>query len=251
MSIHTTCSTPALECFAAGLSRLESTAGLVQAAIGVSMHALDDVEPARVEDQILQLALRVDRRVHGRQFQARLAHLHDVLFEEEGFFGNSTNYYSPLNSYLPAVLASRRGIPVTLALVYKAVAEHLGIDVVGLNTPYHFLVEVRDGGERMIVDPFLGGRILTLEDVHKLLLSPRLVENEESLATDPTAVRSATFPRKLRHIPAATHRQWLARILANLQHIFGRRGFCTDHAAMTELQQMLEQHSGDSHDWSR
>src|SRR6185295_15988212 len=104
------------------------------------------------------LADRVRARVHGRQVQARLAPLHDVLFEEEGFTGNTTSYYSPLNSYLPAVLESREGIPVTLSLVYKAVADQIDIPVVGLNTPYHFLVEVRGGSERMVIDPFLCGR---------------------------------------------------------------------------------------------
>jgi regulator of sirC expression with transglutaminase-like and TPR domain len=241
MSTDTICNLTAREYFAAQLSQLETTEGLVRAAIGISMHALDDVAPARVETHIRQLASRVERRVRGRQIQARLAHLHDILFEEEGYYGNTLDYYSPLNSYLPAVLESRRGIPVTLALVYKAVAAHLNIHVVGLNTPYHFLVEVRDGGEHMIVDPFLGGRVLTHDDVLKLLLSPRMpADGSVTGAAEGESAAARKPPRLNVRFPTATHRQWISRMLANLQHTFGRRGFCTDHAAMTELQQMLE-----------
>ena len=242
MSTQTICNAAALDFFTRQFHHLESTTGLVRAAIGISMHALDDVDPNQVEDHIFQLARRVKQRVRGRQLQAKLAHLHEVLFEEEGFFGNTTHYYSPLNSYLPAVLESHLGIPITLALVYKAVAEHLGIRVVGLNTPYHFLVEVRDEGERMIVDPFLGGRVLTHEDVRKLLFEARPRHNSRSPQwEDPDSHPAAEGRRMPAMLPIASHRQWLARILANLQHVFGRHGFCADHAAMTELQQRLDQ----------
>lgn len=250
MSTQTLCNMVAFEFFADQLPRLESTRGLVRATIGVSMHALDDVDPGQVEDRMRQLAQRVQQRVRSRQIQARLAHLHDVLFEEEGFFGNTTNYYSPLNSYLPAVLESRQGNPVTLALLYKAVAAHLGIHVVGLNTPYHFLVQVRDGKERMIVDPFLGGRVLTDREVRKLLM-PGAASPGEAAAVSSSSHSELGGERDIpaANLPIATHRQWLARILANLQHIFGRNGFAADYTAMTELQKRLEQQPFHRRNW--
>ena len=51
------------------------------------------------------------------------------------FGGDGAVYSSPLNSYLPAVLETRRGIPITLALIYKAVAERVGLEVDGINLP--------------------------------------------------------------------------------------------------------------------
>lgn len=253
MSTQTLCNRVAFEYFDDQLPRLESTRGLVRATIGVSMHALDDVDPEHVEERMRQLAERVQQRVRSRQLQARLAHLHDVLFEEEGYFGNTTNYYSPLNSYLPAVLESRRGIPVTLALLYKAVAAHLGIHVVGLNTPYHFLVQVRDGDERMIVDPFLGGRVLTGREVRKLLMpgaSSLDRHPADSLLTDgESRGGDGEGDTPISGLPIATHRQWLARILANLQRIFGRHGFAVDYSAMTELQKRLENYPYHRRNW--
>ena len=65
-----------------------------------------------------------------------------VLFEEEGFAGNLERYYNALNSYLPVVLNARRGLPIVLGLIYKAVGESAGLLVEGINAPGHFLVRI-------------------------------------------------------------------------------------------------------------
>src|SRR5207253_2280148 len=83
-------------------------------------------------------------------------------------------YYSPANSYLPEVLRTRRGLPITLVLIYKCVAERIGLEVQGINSPGHFLAAVRRGernknaekrGGWMYVDPFYGGELLNRDDV--------------------------------------------------------------------------------------
>ncbi len=224
MNAPTLCNRAAYRFFARQLEELNTMPGLVRAAIAISMHALDDVQPLEIERQLDALAQRASRRVRGDQLQARLAHLHEVLFEEEGYCGNLTAYYSPLNSYLPAVMESRQGIPVTLCLVYAAVAHRMGLRVVGLNTPLHFLVEIRTRRERMIVDPFVRGRVLSVAEVHQLLY-----RSAGGVGMCPPA-----------QLPVATHRQWLARIIGNLQHIFARAGYQDDFAAMTELQDALQ-----------
>ena len=67
--------------------------------------------------------------------QAILANLHEILFTEEGFRGNTSDYYNPRNSFLPAVLESHRGIPLTLSLIYKAVGGRLGLAIRGSTAP--------------------------------------------------------------------------------------------------------------------
>ena len=64
-----------------------------------------------------------------------------MLFEVFGLRGNAEDYYNPANSYLCDVLATRRGLPITLSLVYKLVAEGVGLEVHGVNAPGHFLVD--------------------------------------------------------------------------------------------------------------
>jgi regulator of sirC expression with transglutaminase-like and TPR domain len=93
--------------------------------------------------------------------------LNHALFELEGFRGNQEAYGDPRNSDLEIVLTRRRGIPITLSVLYVEVARRLGLDAHGVGFPGHFLckvLEVSDVPAReLIVDPFFG-RVLSLED---------------------------------------------------------------------------------------
>lgn len=218
------CRPVAYELFESQLPTIDSLSSLLLAAIAISMHALDDVTPEVELKQLRALADRVRSRVQSNDPQTLVAHLHDVLFEEEGFTGNTEHYYNPLNSYLPAVLESKRGIPITLTLVYKAVAEYVGLHVEGVNAPAHFLARIHVGHDIMLVDPFWSGRCLTLEEVYARL--------------DEVAQRPV--PRLPGALPTATHREWLTRMLANLRAIFTETGRRDDLAAMNELQALLE-----------
>lgn len=219
------CSSRAYRLFADQLPELESTDALVKASIAISMHALDDVDPEIVCKRLQQFADRVCSRVHSRQISAMLSHLHDVLFEEEGFTGNTTGYYEVLNSFLPAVVESRKGIPVTLALVYKYVAERVGLEVEGINAPGHFLVRVRDGHAWMIVDPFDGGRALSRREAsHRIAQVSGISEDEAEKLLTPTS-----------------HSQWLNRILNNVRHNLARENRVHDLEAMTELHDLLHE----------
>lgn len=212
------CRAAAYELFAAQLPSLDDTESLVLAATAVSMHALDDVQSADVLARLDALAARVERRLQSGQPQAIHAHLHQVLFDEEGFRGNTHDYYSPLNSYLPAVLQSKKGIPISLALIYKAVAERLGLPVEGVNAPGHFLVRVRAGRDEMIVDPFRCGQVLSTAEAASRVAQVSGVASSFSTL-----------------LPAASHRQWLGRILRNLRCIFANAGCRNDLAAVDEL----------------
>ena len=221
------CRPRAFHFFAHQLPALNTTEGLLNAAIAISMHAIDDVAPESVRARLLGLSQRVRRRVHGRQSQALLAHLHEVLFREEGFFGNRKDYYNPENSYLSAVLETRRGIPVTLCLIYKVVAEGIGLEVEGVNAPGHFLARVKTADSVMIVDPFFGGGILTDSEA---------LGRIEQITGRPTLGNP-------QHLAPAMHAQWISRMLVNLQHVFASTNRRGDLVAMQELQSLLD----DSH----
>ncbi len=148
-----------------------------------------------------------------------VAQLHELLFEEWDFTGNTSDYYAPDNSYLPRVLQSRRGIPVTLALIYKAVAQQIGLIARGINAPVHFLAAVEVDGSWMIVDAFDSGRMLTRDEVFDRLdkLTGMPVERSDAM------------------LATASHPQWLARIIRNLEQNFEREGRQADVLAMREL----------------
>ena len=226
------CHPTAYATFERELPHVDTTAGLFRAAFAIARHERPDADVAHGEATIAELADTVRRRVHSANIEAKLAHLHDVLFDVVGFVGNVEDYYNPANSYLPDVLRTHRGLPITLVLVYKCVAEQLGLVVRGINSPGHFLAAVQNGepidsptkpDAWMYVDPFYGGELLDRSDVCR-----RIAET--------TGRVSAESPAWL---APATHRQWLGRMLNNLQAVFAHTGRERDLYAMQELQELL------------
>lgn len=217
------CTPEAFRFFSEQMPELHTTQGLVRAATAVSMHAFDDVIAEHVEGEIQNLALRVLARCRSGQPAARLAHLHDVLFEEAKFVGNIDNYYFALNSYLPVVLRTRCGLPILLALVYKAVGEQVGLQIEGLNTPGHFLTRVHTDEGWQIIDPFYSGQALSTAEAFRRIeqVAGRKLQYDES------------------YFEPASHGAWLSRLISNLQALFAKEGKQIDYAAMAELQQVL------------
>jgi regulator of sirC expression with transglutaminase-like and TPR domain len=224
MSAPHYCRPEAYHLFAGSLPELQTTAGLIQAAMSLSLHALDDLDPGFVNARLDALAQRVLERARPGRPEALLAHLHRVLFDEEQFGGDNAMYSNPLCSYLPAVLETRRGIPITLALIYKAVAERVGLEVDGINLPGHFLVRVRDSSGWMLIDPFYGGRVLTIDEAYHLA----------------DQIFQCRIDRSIDMTTPATHFQWVTRMLLNLKSDFQRRGCNDDLAAMTEFESLLD-----------
>jgi regulator of sirC expression with transglutaminase-like and TPR domain len=228
MELPTYCRAHAFEQFRAELSCVDTTAGLFRAAFAISLHERPDALLVEAEATIERLSATVRSRVRSSSPEALLAHLHDVLFDVYGLRGNTEDYYSPANSYLGDVLRTHQGLPISLVLVYKCVAEPLGLTVYGINSPGHFLAEVesaRGGGSSpMYVDPFFGGGLLTTNEVF----------NRLSQATGQELFPSATL------LVRATHRQWLSRMLTNLQAAFTAAGQDRNALAMHELFLLLE-----------
>lgn len=95
---------------------------------------------------------------------SRLDVLNDLLFQRMQFTGNIDNYYDPKNSFLNDVIDSRKGIPISLSVIYLELAWSLGLDATGIGFPGHFLVRVNHQGKSMYVDAFYKGRVMTAED---------------------------------------------------------------------------------------
>ena len=221
------CRAAAYDDFARSLDDCESLDGLVCAATAITRHEFPQSDAAAVGSTLDQLAAAVRRAAPSGSTGARLAHLHDLLFDVVGFHGNTDDYYNPANSYLPEVLRSRRGIPISLVLVYKAVAARVGLRVDGVNAPGHFLAAVYDEehprGAPLLVDPFYGGAVL---------------DREEAVARLSLASGRPVDPGDYVFRPAS-HREWLMRMLNNLVAVFAHTGRERDALAMQELQELL------------
>ena len=132
--------------------------------------------------------------------------LSEYLFDELGFAGNEQDYYDPRNSFINDVLSRRLGIPITLSLVYIEVGKRLGMPLVGLGMPGHFLVGHVDV-EDLFVDTFNGGILLSEEECARRL--------QES-------TRSTTHWNRALLDPVG-NKEFMARLLRNLKAIYMQR----------------------------
>ncbi len=96
----------------------------------------------------------------------RAQKLVEYLAEERGISGAPEDYHHPDNIFLGQALVRRRGMPLTLCALYALVARRAGLSAGLLPFPGHVLLRLSDGGERVIVDPFAGGRVLN--EIHCL-----------------------------------------------------------------------------------
>ena len=130
---------------------------------------------------------------------AKFAALNKYLFEEQGFHGSRTDYENRSNSYLNEVLDDREGLPISLSVLYIEIASRMGLNVVGVGLPRHFIVRFEPrAGQSQLVDVFERGRLMSTGDAQTKF---------ESLNEEPwtTAYLEATSSQSI-----------LERILRNL-----------------------------------
>lgn len=182
-----------------------------RAALSFAAFATPELDVDRYYQRITGFA----RAVEGSDHLA----LRRVISISEGIGGNVENYYAPENSLLDHVLDSRRGIPVSLAVIWIEVGKLTGIPTHGVGLPGHFLVSV--GGR--LVDPFHYGEAIGRDEAASLVASalggePRL--EESWLAPVPT---TGIIGRMLRNLDAiyqvrgdAASRVWVRTCLQAL-----------------------------------
>lgn len=92
--------------------------------------------------------------------------LNEHLFTTLEFQGDTDDYYDPKNNFLNEVLSKKSGIPITLSILYVEIAKRIGLDLKICGFPSHVVVK---HGEDIILDPFGGGRLLSMEDLEEIL----------------------------------------------------------------------------------
>jgi regulator of sirC expression with transglutaminase-like and TPR domain len=143
------------------LLRRDARPDLTRIALEIARDAYPDLEPGPYLERIEALAARVrDRAPAAAKTRQVLGQINWVLFVEEGFQGNTEDYYDPKNSYLNQVIERKIGIPISLSVLYRAVAYRLGLLMEGVNLPAHFMLRVDRGDETIFVDPFHAGALL-------------------------------------------------------------------------------------------
>ncbi len=182
---------------------------LLEAATALAQDEYPDLDVQEVLGDVDQLLARLRRRCsNDTDPLQRLRALNQFFFRDMGFGGNVNNYYDPDNSYLNAVLRTRRGIPISLAVLWLELAQGLGLKARGVNFPGHFMVKVNLPNGQVVIDPFTG-QSLSRED-----LSERL----EPYKRRNGLVDDFDVPVGL-YLQASPSREILARMLRNLKEI--------------------------------
>ncbi len=170
-------------------------------ALAIAAGADPELDPAWALAELDRIAAGLD------SFEALL----NRIFIEEGFSGDTENYYDPRNSLLPDVLARRRGIPITLSVACIEVGRRAGIALEGIGMPGHFLI--RPAGTQSCQDPFTG--------------SPLDLAGCEALFRGATgATEDVPFGPHL--LTVAPPRAILARMLENLRAVYRAAGELAD-----------------------
>jgi regulator of sirC expression with transglutaminase-like and TPR domain len=98
-----------------------------------------------------------------------LAAMKRIIVEENNYQGDVDTYDDLQNASLIRVIERRKGLPVTLAILYIHTGRTLGWDVAGLDFPGHFLCRIEKDGRRLIFDPFYDCRLLEAPDLRALV----------------------------------------------------------------------------------
>lgn len=151
---------------------------LGEAALALALLFLPGVKPGRFRSHLKKLVAQAqeEHRQRLRQGDAdalglRVDVLRKVIHEMNGYAGDEKTYDDIQNANFIRVIERRRGLPVALGILYIVTAEGMGWAIDGLNFPGHFLVRMEEGGERIILDPFRGGREMDAAELRRLLKS--------------------------------------------------------------------------------
>lgn len=199
---------------------------LLEAAVAVAQAADPGVDVQGVLAEVDALAATLRRRLPADAGALqRLRLLNRYFFGELGFAGNVQAYDDPRNSDLAQVLARRRGIPITLALLYVELATQAGLKASGISFPGHFLVKLRLPQGEAVIDPFNG------QSLTRAQLEQRLAPARRALGLQ----GEDEIPLGL-YLQSATPRAILERMLRNLEAIHRAAG---DRQALLAVQERL------------
>ncbi len=148
--------------------------------------------------------------------------LANFLFIEKGLKGAEKDYYDPLNSNLVYVIENKRGIPISLAVIYMLVGDRVGLNIEGCNFPGHFLARVEGKDGYILVDCFNQGQLL-----HEKVITKVDVQHSEST-------------REIIHTPA-TANVIMRRFLRNLIEAYKREEDLDTCEVFFELYHSIEE----------
>jgi hypothetical protein len=157
---------------------------LLEGALLISRYRYPELDELKVRARLAAIRqdIWLELNDHLTAFE-KVRIFNHIFFQVHGFKGNKRNYHAPQNSYINEVLDSRKGNPLSLAIIYQVLAEDLGLPLRGVNLPNHFVLAYLDedsmggsdgdaeGRENVLfyVNAFSNGDILGRNEINEFL----------------------------------------------------------------------------------
>ncbi len=185
---------------------------LTEAALALAQDAYPDLDIQGTLAEIDALVLRLKRRLPDEaDIVQKLQMLNRFFYRELGLAGNLNDYYDPDNSFLHVVVRKRRGIPISLAVLYMEMGQQIGLNVHGIAFPGHFLLRVTTTAGEVMLDPLTGEALSEAQMVEMLepYVATSVSRSGDSISNALRALLAPSLPREI-----------LARMLRNLKAIY-------------------------------
>ncbi|NVO07314.1 MAG: tetratricopeptide repeat protein [Rhodoferax sp.] len=194
----------------ASLVQSDGNFALFEAAVSLAQDEYPELDVQAVLGEVDALLARIRRRLPADAGQLqRLRLLNQFFFKDLNFGGNLNNYYDPDNSFIPVLLKTRRGIPISLAVLWMELAQGLGLSVSGIGFPGHFMVKINLPMGQAVIDP-MSGQSLSREELSERLEPYRSHSSPSDDMETPLGL----------YLQSAPPRDIIARMLHNLKEIY-------------------------------
>ena len=221
------------ENFIAAIAPPSREINLARAALYVAAEQEPELDVVAYLGHIALLSDAARKMLPGRHSVYDAIHtINELMYNVEGFKGNRENYYDPKNCLLNYVIDERRGIPITLSIIYSEIARRIGHSLRGVGMPGHYLLAAGRGASEVFIDPFNNGGLLSRKECLGIALRGNRVPKG----------RLAALAGRL--LPTSDKRATLKRLLVNLKMMHVKRNEPDSALKCAERIQLL-----DPRDW--
>ena len=191
------------------LGRRDDTVDLTTAALELAR----DAYPGLAFEPVFQWIAERARELSGpvtraASDEALLAELAACLAGRHHISGSLDSFEHADASFLNRVIERKTGLPISLSVLYMAVAERVGVALRGVAAPGHFLTCYETIDAPLFIDPFNDGKVRTLEEAVAWLEETQEVAPEKA-----GGVLEPVGPRLI-----------IIRMLNNLKTLYARQG---------------------------
>jgi len=161
---------------------------------------------------------------------AFIDHISHYLFREFSISGNTEDYYNPDNSFLDKLLETKKGIPITIGILYMLISTRLGLPVYGVPLPGHFILKFHNDEDEIFFDPFYEGKVYSRQMCYRYLLDVN-AENREQI------------------LNGCLNFDIVTRVLKNLHLVYSSYQYDSEKIKQIEsFLELLESHYGTQYD---